>query len=173
MGRNGSANHSLTTVLSCPHCWLLLEKHIFLELQVIFLRAPHSGCGVSWLTHRPLPSFVPPAQVLPPHLSVDGISAQKRWGELSVVSSRCLFSDSVKLCTSSDVSKIEGTIGDKVSMAIMNVSRAVAGLIIGFIYSWRISLVILSVSPVLAVTAVAVFKVSPELKYVLCFFSEK
>jgi len=58
-------------------------------------------------------------------------------------------------------------------MAIMNVSRAVAGLIIGFIYSWRISLVILSVSPVLAVTAVAVFKVSPELKYVLCFFSEK
>nr|CAB3219616.1 multidrug resistance protein 1A-like [Phallusia mammillata] len=58
-----------------------------------------------------------------------------------------------------DVSKIQSGIGDKVSMAIMNITRFIGGLVIGFIYSWQLSLVILAVSPLLACAAIMMFKV--------------
>jgi len=60
----------------------------------------------------------------------------------------------------SDIQKIQDGISDKVSVSFQMVCRAVAGLIIGFVYGWKLALVILAVSPLLGASAVVMFKVS-------------
>ncbi|CAK8684913.1 unnamed protein product [Clavelina lepadiformis] len=61
-----------------------------------------------------------------------------------------------------DISKIQNGIGDKVSLAIMNVVRMLTGLIIGFFYSWKLSLVVLATAPLLILSAAVLFKVSAK-----------
>ncbi|XP_062983380.1 ATP-dependent translocase ABCB1 [Elgaria multicarinata webbii] len=52
-----------------------------------------------------------------------------------------------------DVSKINEGIGDKIAMLIQGVSTFLAGFIIGFVKGWKLTLVILAVSPVLGLSA--------------------
>ncbi|KAL8570376.1 hypothetical protein ACOMHN_035794 [Nucella lapillus] len=52
-----------------------------------------------------------------------------------------------------DILKIHDGIGDKVGTLIQWVSGAIAGFVIGFYYGWKLTLVILSVSPLMVVSA--------------------
>lgn len=57
-----------------------------------------------------------------------------------------------------DVNKISDGMNDKVAMMIMNVTRAVGGLILGFVYSWKVSLVIFACSPFIGIISGILFK---------------
>ncbi|KAH0627478.1 hypothetical protein JD844_003227 [Phrynosoma platyrhinos] len=54
-----------------------------------------------------------------------------------------------------DVSKINEGIGDKIAMLIYGIAAFLAGFIIGFIKGWKLTLVILAISPVLGLSAAA------------------
>jgi ABC-type multidrug transport system fused ATPase/permease subunit len=49
-----------------------------------------------------------------------------------------------------DVGKVQEAIGDKLGNFIQFISMFVAGMIIAFVYGWKLALVILSVTPLLA-----------------------
>lgn len=66
----------------------------------------------------------------------------------------------VHIYTYSDVYKIQEGIGDKVGMLIQAFTTFVASFIIGFIKGWKLTLVILAVSPALAISAALFSKVS-------------
>lgn len=51
----------------------------------------------------------------------------------------------------SDINKIRSGTGDKLALSIQSLSTAIAGLTIGFIKNWRLSLVIMAVSFVMIV----------------------
>uniref|UniRef100_A0A8C6V217 ATP binding cassette subfamily B member 1 n=1 Tax=Neogobius melanostomus TaxID=47308 RepID=A0A8C6V217_9GOBI len=70
-----------------------------------------------------------------------------------------------------DVYKIQEGIGDKVGLLLQAMSTFVASFIIGFIQGWKLTLVILSVSPVLGIAAGLFGKVS--LLSVLTTFTSK
>jgi len=57
-----------------------------------------------------------------------------------------------------DVNKITDGMNDKVALVIMNLSRALGGLVIGFVYSWKVALVILACSPLIGVLSAILFK---------------
>jgi ATP-binding cassette, subfamily B (MDR/TAP), member 1 len=63
---------------------------------------------------------------------------------------------------SSDVDLIQAGIGDKVGSAVQFVSSFVVGFLIAFIYSWQLTLVILSVAPLLAICGVIFAKAATE-----------
>ena len=63
------------------------------------------------------------------------------------------------LFANSDVTKIQNGIGDKVAMVIQSVTMFLTGFIIGFAYSWKLTLVILSLTPALVVTGAITGKV--------------
>uniref|UniRef100_H0W664 Multidrug resistance protein 1 n=1 Tax=Cavia porcellus TaxID=10141 RepID=H0W664_CAVPO len=52
-----------------------------------------------------------------------------------------------------DVSKINEGIGDKIGMFFQSLATFLAGFIIGFTYGWKLTLVILAISPVLGLSA--------------------
>ncbi|NXA85396.1 MDR1 protein, partial [Melanocharis versteri] len=52
-----------------------------------------------------------------------------------------------------DINTIREGIGDKISIFLQFFSTFVTGLIIGFIYGWKLTLVVMSVSPLLAASA--------------------
>ncbi|XP_032093915.1 ATP-dependent translocase ABCB1 isoform X1 [Thamnophis elegans] len=52
-----------------------------------------------------------------------------------------------------DVSKINEGIGEKIGMLIQGISAFLSGFIVGFIKGWKLTLVILAVSPVLGLSA--------------------
>ncbi|NWT79045.1 MDR1 protein, partial [Lanius ludovicianus] len=52
-----------------------------------------------------------------------------------------------------DINTIHKGIGDKISIFLQFFSTFVSGLIIGFIYGWKLTLVVMSVSPLLAASA--------------------
>ncbi|XP_015742969.1 multidrug resistance protein 1 [Python bivittatus] len=52
-----------------------------------------------------------------------------------------------------DVSKINEGIGDKIGMLMQGISAFLAGFIVGFTEGWKLTLVILAVSPVLGISA--------------------
>uniref|UniRef100_A0A8C3MJU4 ATP-binding cassette sub-family B member 5 n=1 Tax=Geospiza parvula TaxID=87175 RepID=A0A8C3MJU4_GEOPR len=52
-----------------------------------------------------------------------------------------------------DINTIREGIGDKISIFLQFLSTFVSGLIIGFIYGWKLTLVVMSVSPLLAASA--------------------
>ena len=52
----------------------------------------------------------------------------------------------------SDVNKIQEGIGEKLGMIFQMVSQFFAGFIVGFVYGWQLTLVILAVSPLLAIS---------------------
>src|SRR6218665_106311 len=58
----------------------------------------------------------------------------------------------MKFCYS-DVDQIEAGIGDKLSLFVQYFCAFIAGFIVGFVKGWKLTLVILSVSPLLAFTA--------------------
>jgi ABC-type bacteriocin/lantibiotic exporter with double-glycine peptidase domain len=60
----------------------------------------------------------------------------------------------------SDVNKIQEGVGDKMGAALQWVSTCVAGLIIAFVRSWKLTLVCLSFSPLIAISGGITMKVS-------------
>ncbi|KAK6491454.1 ATP-dependent translocase ABCB1-like isoform X1 [Huso huso] len=58
-----------------------------------------------------------------------------------------------------DISKINEGIGDKIALLIQSVATFLAGFVVGFIEGWKLTLVILAVSPVLGVAAALFSKV--------------
>lgn len=60
----------------------------------------------------------------------------------------------------SDVNTVNDGLGDKISIFVQFFCRFIAGLIIGFIFGWKLTLVILAVSPLLAGSAAVWSKVS-------------
>ena len=70
----------------------------------------------------------------------------------------------------SDVYKIQEGIGDKVGMLIQSFSTFIASFVIGFTKGWKLTLVILSVSPALGISAALFSKVRlfhGEFKWIL------
>lgn len=64
------------------------------------------------------------------------------------------------VCICSDVYKIQEGIGDKVGMLIQSFSSFIAAFVIGFTQGWKLTLVILSVSPALGISAALFSKVN-------------
>jgi len=60
----------------------------------------------------------------------------------------------------SDVNKIQEGIGDKLGGFFQWTSTCIAGLIIALVYGWKLALVCLSFSPVIAVCGAVMMKVS-------------
>ncbi|KAK1172557.1 hypothetical protein AOXY_G5169 [Acipenser oxyrinchus oxyrinchus] len=58
-----------------------------------------------------------------------------------------------------DISKINEGIGDKIALLIQSVATFLAGFIVGFIEGWKLTLVILAVSPVMGVSAALFSKI--------------
>ena len=58
------------------------------------------------------------------------------------------------------MNKIENGTGDKLGLFFQWNAAFVAGIIIGFVYSWKLTLVILAVSPLLALSGGVMGKVS-------------
>lgn len=74
--------------------------------------------------------------------------------ELSALLSHTLNLSSFSASVSplSDVNKVKEGIGDKVGNALQWFFTFIAGMVIGFIKGWKLSLVILAVSPLLAIS---------------------
>ena len=68
----------------------------------------------------------------------------------------------------SDVLKIYDGVGDKNAVFFQWLSSALGGFIIGFVYSWRLSLVILATAPLLGVAGAIMSKVMLLFEGVLC-----
>jgi ABC-type multidrug transport system fused ATPase/permease subunit len=66
------------------------------------------------------------------------------------------------LC-SSDVDKILAGIGNKVALFLQMFSAFIAGFAIAFVYGWKLALVILAVSPILAISGAIMAKVRTRL----------
>uniref|UniRef100_A0A8C2FTJ7 ABC-type xenobiotic transporter n=1 Tax=Cyprinus carpio TaxID=7962 RepID=A0A8C2FTJ7_CYPCA len=58
-----------------------------------------------------------------------------------------------------DVYKINEGIGDKLGMLLQNLTTFITGIIIGFAHGWKLTLVILAVSPLLGISAAIIAKV--------------
>ena len=61
---------------------------------------------------------------------------------------------------SSDVAKLVAGIGDKMGLFFQYTATFVAGIIIAFVYSWKLALVMTSVSPLIAMAGMVMAKVS-------------
>lgn len=59
----------------------------------------------------------------------------------------------------SDVYKINEGIGDKLGMLLQSLTTFITGIIIGFVKGWKLTLVILAVSPLLGISAAIIAKV--------------
>ena len=59
-----------------------------------------------------------------------------------------------------DVKKVQDSIAEKVGVAIQSLAQFLGGVIIGFVYGWKMALVILAVLPVLAVSGYLWFYVT-------------
>ena len=55
------------------------------------------------------------------------------------------------VCRFSDVDKIQDGIGEKLGQFFQYFATFVCGFVIGFIYGWQLTLVIIAVSPLLAI----------------------
>ncbi|XP_053548248.1 ATP-dependent translocase ABCB1-like [Bombina bombina] len=51
-----------------------------------------------------------------------------------------------------DINTIHEGLGDKIAIFVQNLSQFLTGIIIGFVYGWKLTLVILSVSPLLGIS---------------------
>lgn len=63
----------------------------------------------------------------------------------------------------SDVYKIQEGIGDKVGMLIQSVSSFITAFVIGFTKGWKLTLVILAVSPALGISGALFSKVTQRI----------
>lgn len=71
----------------------------------------------------------------------------------------------VNFCPHSDIYKIQEGISDKVAMLIQSYSNFITSCIIGFTKGWKVTLVILAVSPVMSLSAALYSKVNILLDY--------
>ena len=62
----------------------------------------------------------------------------------------------------SDVDKVKNGMAEKVSTTLQYVSMALSGLIVGLVYSWKVALVTLSVSPLLILATALMLKVGTK-----------
>ena len=62
----------------------------------------------------------------------------------------------------SDINKLKDGMSDKVAMAVQWMVAFLSGFIIAFCYEWRLSLVIMSTSPLLAISGFLFSKVSKD-----------
>ena len=53
----------------------------------------------------------------------------------------------------SDITKIQTGIGDKIGSLQQAIAMLLAGFVIGFTYSWKMTLVIIAMSPIMGVSA--------------------
>lgn len=67
-------------------------------------------------------------------------------------------------CSFSDVSKINEGIGDKIGILFQSMATFFTGFIVGFTRGWKLTLVILAISPVLGLSAALWAKVSEGYK---------
>lgn len=63
------------------------------------------------------------------------------------------------ICTFSDLERIREGIGDKCSMLIQYGSTFIAGFIVGFVKGWQLTLVIMSMTPLLTLSSAFLGKV--------------
>lgn len=75
-----------------------------------------------------------------------------------------LMSISNTICSFSDVSKINEGIGDKVGIFFQSIATFFTGFIVGFTRGWKLTLVILAISPVLGLSAAMWAKVGEAYK---------
>lgn len=68
------------------------------------------------------------------------------------------------ICSFSDVSKINEGIGDKIGMFFQSIATFLTGFIIGFTRGWKLTLVILAISPVLGLSVAVWAKVGEAYK---------
>lgn len=68
----------------------------------------------------------------------------------------------------SDVSKISEGIGDKVGMFFQAVATFFAGFIVGFVRGWKLTLVIMAISPILGFSTAVWAKVCEKGAVFLC-----
>ncbi len=64
-----------------------------------------------------------------------------------------------KYLSPSDVHKIELGTGEKLGLFFQWIAAFFAGFIIGFVYGWKLTLVILAVSPLLVICGIVMSKV--------------
>ena len=65
-----------------------------------------------------------------------------------------------------DVKKISDGMGDKIGITVQSVARFIAGLTIAFIYGWKLALVIMSIFPVLMISAGLMFRKRSEIRII-------
>lgn len=66
----------------------------------------------------------------------------------------------VSVSNASDVNKIQEGVGDKMGAALQWMSTCISGLIIAFVRTWKLTLVCLSFSPIIAICGGITMKVS-------------
>ena len=50
-----------------------------------------------------------------------------------------------------DLNKVNDGIGQKIGMFIMSITLVLVGFILGFVYGWKLTLVIIAISPLIAI----------------------
>ena len=61
-----------------------------------------------------------------------------------------------------DIKKVSDGVGDKLGLVVQAVAQSFGGIFIGFIYGWKMSLVVLACTPAIAVTGYVFFKVATK-----------
>jgi len=61
-----------------------------------------------------------------------------------------------------DVKKIQSGIAEKTGLVVQSVAQFIGGLLVGFIYGWKMAFVILAITPVLAMSAYLLFYVTTQ-----------
>ena len=59
-----------------------------------------------------------------------------------------------------DIKKISDGMGDKIGITVQSLARFLAGLCIAFVNGWELALVILSIAPVLMISAGIMFRIT-------------
>ena len=65
----------------------------------------------------------------------------------------------VFFCLYSDITKIQNGIGDKIGALEQAIAMLLAGVVIGFVYGWKLTLVIIAMSPLMIIAAFLTGKV--------------
>lgn len=71
----------------------------------------------------------------------------------------CTDSGEISTRMTDDITKIQTGIGDKIGSLIQAVSMLLGGFVIGFIYSWKLTLVIIAMTPLIGIAAFGTGKV--------------
>lgn len=69
----------------------------------------------------------------------------------------------------SDFKKFESGINENLGLLIYNISCSLQNVVIGLVFGWKLSLVIIAMSPIIAVSSFGMTWVSGELKNTVNF----